>query len=167
MQNLHDLAEHFRGSFGLFEMNEWDLDPRLVMEAWVAQESAWDPWASREERGFLKTYVLPKIVSPRGPIGRERWQRSTSFGLLQVMGSTARTEGFKGRYLTQLCDPSVGLYFGCKHLKSRKIRSGWTQALAAFNGGLGRIRGIDNKEPPYRNQSYVDKILERVQRGER
>lgn len=144
-------------------MNEWGLDPRLVMESWVAGESAWDPWATREEKGFHRTYVLPHVGSYA--VRREQWQRATSFGLLQVMGQTAREEGFEGKYLPALCDPSLGLFFGVKHLMSRRIGESWGQALAAFNGGLGRVHGKDNRTPPYRNQEYVDKIVERAQRG--
>ncbi len=165
MQDLRTLAEHFREDSGAFFSNEWGLEPRLVMEAWVAQESAWDPYATREEPSFFMRYIDPKLVTMPRRRRREKWGLATSFGLLQVMGVTAREIGFTGRYLAQLTDPSLGLYFGVQYLlKQRNGGDGsWTQALAAYNGGLGGRP--DNRTAPYRNQSYVDEIVERAEKA--
>lgn len=160
MQDLRDLAEHFRKDSGAFGMNEWGLSPSAVMESWVVQESRWDPYAVREEPGFYRRYVLPNLTTSRAK--REQWQLATSWGLLQVMGQTAREMGFSGKYIPQLLDPSLSLYFGCKYLMHQKKRGDgeWAQALAAYNGGIGGTP--DNRTRPYRNQYYVDEIIERA-----
>lgn len=132
------------------------------MEAWVAQESSWDTYATREEPAFYRRYILPKLDSMGRRAKREQWELAISFGLLQVMGVTAREMGFTNKYLSQLSDPSLGLYYGVKYLLHQKSRGdgSWAQALAAYNGGVGG--SPDNRTAPYRNQHYVDDVLRRV-----
>lgn len=79
-----------------------------------------------------------------------------------MMGQTAREMRFTGKYLPQLLDPSLALFYGCKYLMHQKKRGdgSWAQALAAYNGGLGGHP--DNRTAPYRNQFYVDEIIERA-----
>lgn len=131
------------------------LDPSLVC-AVCEQESAWNPWAIRFEWGFLKRY-LAEIVNgePQSKIGKfgltELFSRSFSWGLMQVIGHTARREGqFLGRFLSELCSPAVGLEVGCRVLraylkeKGGDVRSG----LLRWNGG-GR-------------PAYADEVLARM-----
>jgi len=63
--------------------------------------------------------------------------RAVSWGLMQVMGQTAREFGYPGP-LPQLCSPGVGLLYGCKKLKScfeRAAGGDVRQALSFYNGG--------------------------------
>ena len=158
--NLERMAVHFRQSHHLFAQNEWDICPDALMFGWIQLESSWNPWAVREEPGFYKRYVQPHMTTNQ----REKWQRAMSYGLLQIMGRTARKElRFDGEYLTELLDPALNLHYGAKYLRSRAAGDGtWGQRLAAYNGGLGRIRGLDNRTQPYRNQHYVDALLRRA-----
>lgn len=108
------------------------LAPELVA-AVCEHESSWDPWAERYEPAFFLKYVVPiKNLSPT-----EAHSRSTSYGLMQIMGQVAREEGFEGKYLTQLCDPITGLEYGCKKLaKCLQLAGGEESgALLKFNGG--------------------------------
>ena len=63
-------------------------------------------------------------------------QQSASWGLMQVMGAVARELGMEG-YLTRLCDPNVGVKYGCKHLINFYNRAGGDlrAALWRYNGG--------------------------------
>lgn len=110
----------------------YQLDPRVVC-AVCEQESSWNPYAIRFEPGFLKKYVEPLNL----PSQTDAMARSTSWGIMQVMGQVAREFGFKGQYLTMLCDPTAGLDIGCKVLRSKL--AGHPQSLAsgllAWNGG--------------------------------
>jgi soluble lytic murein transglycosylase-like protein len=56
---------------------------------------------------------------------------------MQIMGETARELGFKGTYLTELCDPIVGLEYGCRKLGAciEKHPGDTRAALLAYNGG--------------------------------
>jgi soluble lytic murein transglycosylase-like protein len=114
--------------------NKWaakyGLDPFLVC-AVIEQESNWNPWAMRYEPGFFSRYIADKNLE-----ATEASARATSFGLCQVMGEVAREEGFGGRFLTQLCDPDIGIEYGCRKLQQCfSVHGDPETALLAFNGG--------------------------------
>src|SRR5438477_6143358 len=88
------------------------LDPALVCSV-CEQESAWNQWAVRYEQGFFDHYIKPLLDSGAVHLMTEAVTRATSFGYMQVMGQVAREMGFQGRFLTQLCDASIGLDIGC------------------------------------------------------
>ncbi len=111
------------------------LDPALVC-AVVEQESAWTPWAIRYEPGFLARYVAPLFTA--GKISAtETYARAFSWGLLQVMGQVAREHGFAGASLAELCDPVVGLEYGCRVLAAKlaQAEGNVERALLLWNGG--------------------------------
>ena len=133
-----------------------NLPPELVL-AIVKVESAGNPWATRFEPAFYRNYVLatPERYGSIS-IETERRDRSTSWGLCQVMGQTARELGFRGAYLSELCDPAVGLEYGCLYLARQVQRydGHLDAAVAAYNAGSAR-RGTDGR---WRNQAYVEKV---------
>lgn len=129
--------------------------PISIVRGIVCQESAGKPKATRYEPAFFRRYVLP--ISGLTP--EEAKGRATSWGLMQVMGQTARELGFKGKF-EELLDPAVGLYWGCRYLNKQKSRyyerHGWSGVLAAYNGGSPRVR----EDGKFVNQYYVTKVLE-------
>jgi soluble lytic murein transglycosylase-like protein len=156
--NLQRLAAHIRQSRGLFIDNEWGICSNALMFGWVEQESSWDTYATREEPRFYTKYIEERHAGRR-----EAWQLAISWGLLQVMGSTAREMGFNGRYLSQLCaEPALGLLYGAKYIRHQMERGDgtWSQGLAAYNGGLGGNRETGD----LRRQVYVDEVVERARR---
>lgn len=118
----------------------------LVM-AVVDVESSGNPWAYRYEPAYQ--WLVGQGLTPT-----EQMAQRTSWGLMQVMGAVAREYGFKG-WLTELCQPDVGLEYGCRHLKRYADRyRNWLDAIAAYNAGSPRKAG-----DVYVNQSYVDKVM--------
>ena len=119
------------------------LDPTLVA-AIIEQESAWDTWAIRYEPAFQKRYVEPLGLTNPSEIAA----RSISWGLMQLMGQSARELGYNGR-IAALCDPSIGVEWGCRHFQGMLGRTGGDVrvALLHWNGG-GR-------------PAYVDEVLAR------
>jgi len=109
------------------------IDPVLVC-AVIEQESNWNQWAMRFEPMFLAHYVKPAL--PEAPTTKEL-ARATSWGLMQCMGEVALELGFIGPYLSALCDPEIGLLWGCKKLaRCLQARSGDVRAaLLMWNGG--------------------------------
>jgi soluble lytic murein transglycosylase-like protein len=121
------LAKEVAGKFG--------LDPALVC-AVAEQESGWNPWATRYEALFFSKYVAPLYTSNK--IGAtEAYMRGMSWGLMQVMGQTAREKGVTVKFLSQLCDPEAGISIGCQKLSDELHRLGGDvrAALLAYNGG--------------------------------
>lgn len=137
------------------------LDPLLV-EAVVTVESAGMFNAYRYEPAFWQRYLVNhpryKDMPPR--------EASASYGLMQIMYSTAVEEGFTGMPW-ELFNPILSLEYGCRHLSKnlawadnyeagtltdREIAS----ALAAYNGGR---RGNEPDANPDRNGAYAAKVL--------
>ena len=110
----------------------YELDPRLVC-AVCEQESSFNPFAIRFEPAFLSRYVLPLNLGSR----TEETARAFSWGIMQVMGQVAREHGFKGQFLSMLCEPVAGLDIGCRVLRSKlnSHPSTVTAGLLAYNGG--------------------------------
>lgn len=123
------------------------LNRRLVA-AVVVQESRGNPWASRWERGFYERRLRGKgrkdlagwlpAVGECPSLEDEILWRSHSFGLMQILGETARSQlDFRGQYLHELCEPRTNLSLGCAFLQKllQKARGDTKQALLKWNGG--------------------------------
>lgn len=124
--------------------------PWEIVTAVVQTESAFQPWSIRYEPGY--SYLHP----PDGDFTpTERNAQKTSYGVMQVMGAVAREYGHRG-WLTELCDPPVGLEYGCRHLAAyfKRYRN-WSEAIAAYNAGSPRR----TESGELVNQEYVNKVL--------
>lgn len=110
--------------------------PADVVCGMIEREATENQWAVRFEPGFLRRYIMPQYASGKLDV-TETYTRAMSFGPLQIMGQTAREFGFEGKYLTELCDPAVGIEFGCRKLESCLKRSAGkiNEALEFYNGG--------------------------------
>ena len=119
---------------------------QALMCAIIEQESDWNQWAYRFEPAFKKRYVDSLNLQITEAIGR-----STSWGLMQVLGQVAREEGFTGE-LPSLCEPMNGLEYGCKKLTRCLGQSAgdWTGALLRYNGG--------------NNEAYPELVLSKVEK---
>lgn len=120
-----------------------DCPPELVC-AVCEQESNWNPYALRAEPAFEERYIKPLHLTPT-----EDWARSFSWGLMQIMGETARELGYTGP-LPALCVPDTGLYYGCRKLSAclAKHSPDLKAALLAYNGGG--------------DPTYPDKVIARM-----
>lgn len=108
---------------------KYGLDPYLVC-ALCEQESGWEPGAVRFEPAFLRRYIAPMNLDMF-----ESFNRSTSWGLAQIMGQTAIELGFRGD-LTLLRDPDTGLDYGCRKLQRCFMEHVTAEpSLQAYNGG--------------------------------
>jgi soluble lytic murein transglycosylase-like protein len=142
--------------------------PEALLRAIVHVESAGDTWAMRFEPGYRwlwdvragrpyrgdpQALPAPSFVSQETELTGQK----TSWGLMQVMGAVARELGYRGRYLSVLCDPDIGLEYGCRHLivlNKRFGSQGWEATTAAYNAGSPRR----NDDGRWVNQSYIDRI---------
>lgn len=130
-----------------------NLDP-FVFESLVIQESASRADAFRFEPGFwdryLKDHPAYRLAVPR--------RVASSYGLTQVMYTTAVEHGYKGEP-EGLFDIEVNLALGAMIL-SRLVQwaeGDYRKALAAYNGGKGNWKAE-------RPQRYAAEVLDRAVR---
>jgi soluble lytic murein transglycosylase-like protein len=134
--------------------------PESLIAAIIQIESGGNPAAIRYEPDFFTTYIVPckiKLISPCSKITEQR-ARAMSWGLMQVMGQVARERGFTGPFLSELCTPSVGIEYGCLHLRHLADRylaeHGWPGVIASYNAGSPRKDGTGS----FVNQNYVNHV---------
>lgn len=121
------------------------ISPELLASL-IHRESSGNPWAVRYEPGFYVRYIKSKNLAdlkgyapPPTLVSNETEKslRSTSFGLVQIMGQVARERGFEGLFLSQLFDPRTNIELGAAHLGGLLARYGDVEtALLRYNGGL-------------------------------
>lgn len=139
----------------------FDLDPFLVL-AIIQKESKGNRFATRYESNFLKRYINPltnaAILEKNPEMAKqgipsqstERRELATSWGLMQVMGQTAREYGFRGQYLSELTDTEQGIQYGCSYLASKIMNHATLEmAISAYNAGYASEK----------NKDYVDEVL--------
>ena len=125
-----------------------------TLVAQIEKESSGNPLAIRLEQDF-------RWFSPRGsqPTGDELEFQRTSWGLLQIMGATARELGYAVPATPWpssplKLDPAAALDLGCRYLAGELKRYGNIRdALSAYNAGHAT---------PDNFGAYVEPILERA-----
>lgn len=132
------------------------LDFNLV-KAICQVESGFEPNSARYERLFSYIFKPNEFISKGNNninVSTETMFQMTSWGPMQIMGSVARERGFLG-FLPTLCQPDLGIYFGCKHLKTFILKhKNLDDAIASYNAGSPRR----DSEGKYVNQKYVDLV---------
>ena len=140
--------------------------PVALVMAIIAQESKGNPFAIRYEPSyfFWLTNRLTKAAFkdlPGTKLGicskdTEMKLRACSFGLMQVLGQTARENGFDGIYITELCDVETSIRIGLNYLS--KLCNKYeheTHAVAAYNAGSVKLGAGGT----IMNQEYIDKVM--------
>lgn len=121
--------------------------PAELVLAQVEAESNWNPRAYRYE---------PKL-------------REASYGLLQVLESTARGIGAlaPGESPEALFDPARGLKAGVRYIKMQLAGAGgdWAKAAAAYNAGPGGLKRAAAKAGPGADMMAIDSHLPAVTRS--
>lgn len=154
------LTRSMVGSLIISAAEKNDLSPQLIA-AVIIQESAGDTFAQRLEQGFFARYLRDKLYGELPGYNKienkwkqeiERGLRAHSFGLMQIMGQTARENGFMGEF-EELFDPETNIDLGSKILSKKIISSGRDirVGLLRWNGGG--------------NPKYPDEVIERIKSG--
>jgi soluble lytic murein transglycosylase-like protein len=138
------------------ECSKRNLDAQLIC-AIVETESAFNTWAIRFEPGVMR----PVSASVCARLNRTTEETETtgqriSWGLGQVLGSTARWIGFRDA-LPSLCDPKQGIFWACEAFdKLGGHHKLIEEQIASYNAGSVK------KQPDgtFVNQKYVDRVLQ-------
>lgn len=130
------------------EAAEFDI-PFALIKAICHQESGFSPWAIRFEPNYKWLFHADQATAT------EQNQQKTSWGIMQVMGAVARELGFKERFISKLCDPHTGIYYGSKHLANfYKQHGDWDKAISSYNQGSPRVED----DGLFVNQQYVNSV---------
>ena len=139
----------------------YGIDEKLI-RAIIQTESSWKVYAFRREPKFWNRYwVNIKNLFAVTPEKDEQWLSSpdivsSSYGLMQLMLTTAMELGFRYEYPFELFDPATNIKWGCALLKKLYDRYGdWQDAVSAYNQGNNR----KNLDGTYKNQKYVETVL--------
>lgn len=130
------------------------IDSKLIY-AIVLQESMGNPWLTRYEPNW-KYFYYPEFFSKTNHVTTETEtiMQATSWGLMQIMGSSARELGFASE-MTKLISPDTSLLFGCKKIKQLSAKcSNQNDLIASYNAGSVR----KNTDGTYVNQDYVNAV---------
>lgn len=126
-----------------------------ILEAIITVESRWNPWALRVEKDFAYLVDVDRHAKfSQITSDTERTLQRMSFGLMQIMGGTARSIGFIGPLAT-LLDPEANVHWGARYFQ--RLAQQYTlptDQIAAYNAGRAQrdLKGL------YINQAYVEKV---------
>lgn len=137
------------------------LDANLLT-AMIQVESSGNNWKNRHEPAWRYLYE-PRAFAEKLYISldTETVNQSCSWGLLQIMGSVAREQGFTSD-LCMLCDPNTGIYFGAKYLRTLMDKfADEEHVIAAYNAGPG-VKKTDGGM--WQNFQYVDKVYSQLRK---
>jgi len=132
-----------------------ELPPELVL-AIIEAESSGNRYATR----YVSAYPWTRMQAKRPAnctADTESVHQRTAWGLMQVMGGTARQMGFEG-CLPELINPETNVRVGVAYLSMLNSlhgeKHGIDGVIAAYNQGAPR-KSQDGK---YQNQEYVNKV---------
>ncbi len=131
------------------------VDPDLAI-AIAEVESHFDELAARYEINWKYGYNFQSFAK-RVNISEETEIifQSTSWGMMQVMGTKFRELGFRGNLLEVVRQPELGIRFGCMVIAQLMKRySKLDDVIAAYNAGTPKIMA----DGRYYNQTYVNKV---------
>lgn len=138
----------------------YDVAPSLIKAIIGVENAPMDPFAVRYEAHVMpvkaREFAKANKISEASEIQLQKF----SFGLMQILGTTARNLGFKGP-LPQLCDIELNINFGTLLLaKLAKRYSMIDDVVASYNAGSPRRL----ESGLYKNQPYVDKVMRLLSR---
>ncbi len=140
---------------------EFNLNPILIT-AMCLHESYGESYIVRFEP-MWRYHTEVAVFARANKISKETESvlQAMSFGLMQIMGGTAREMGYNG-LLTMLVKPELSLYYGCKYFARKKqiYKNSVPDALAAYNAGIAK----QDKTGKFVNQKYVDHVMGHYER---
>lgn len=134
---------------------ETGVDAALI-GAIVIKESSGNRFALQYQPDYPYVYRVAEFARIVGcSYSTELHMQRTSWGIMQIMGATARYLGFRG-WFGELLDAETNIRFGARYLAQLKGRYGLeAEVVSAYNQGQP-FKKIDGS---FKNQEYVDAIL--------
>jgi soluble lytic murein transglycosylase-like protein len=145
---------------------EYALPPSLIA-AVIQEESRFDAWATRAEPRYLQSRKVRRSAARFAHAHRlgpsaftELVDRSRSYGLMQIMGETAREQGFDRPFLAELYIPTNAISHGAMLLKRllNRYHNDTLSAISAYNQGSARRTNRGAKRGVFANARYVYRV---------
>ncbi|SRR5579883_18123 len=136
--------------------------PSSLIAGVIQEESRFDEWATRSEPGYLANKRIrheairwARVHPGSATALTELNDRSRSYGLMQIMGETARQQGCSMRFLAELYMPDSAIDHGARLLKRLILRyhGDTLSAISAYNQGSARKR-----RGTFANARYVYRV---------
>ncbi len=146
---------------------EHALPPSLIA-AVIQEESEFNAWATRAEPRYMRSRIVRRSATRfarahrLGPTAfTELADRSRSYGLMQIMGETAREQGFDRPFLAELYIPANAISHGAMLLKRLLLRyhNDTLSAISAYNQGTARRTTHGPKRGVFENARYVYRVV--------
>lgn len=133
----------------------YDLPCELII-AIISKESSGVKETIRYEQNYRYFNDTEGFASKNGiSTETETCAQRMSWGLMQIMGSTARDMGFTD-LLPKMIYPNFNIEIGCKYLHKmiKRYDGDKKKAISAYNAGVARIKG-----GIFANNQYVSDVL--------
>ena len=142
--------------------------PAALIAALIQEESRFEPWATRSEPRYVRNR---RVLRAAARYAREHHgganaytefvDRARSYGLMQVMGETAREQGFAAPFLAELYVPKNSIAHGATLLAQllRRYHSDTLAAISAYNQGSARRTTSGRHRGVFANARYVYRVV--------
>lgn len=142
----------------------YNLDPRLV-QAIIQVESSFKPNAYRYEPEFYKRYLKNNPTWSTHRLINEPKRISASYGLMQIMFTTAVEFGFdRNRDPEDLYDIELNIDLGCRILRNKINKYGFLLGILSYNSGSPTKRyGTPRQQ---HNLVYLHKVAKNYKKFE-
>lgn len=157
---IADMSENMKLPVVLIERLalEYRIDP-VLFQAFILLESGGNKYAVQYQPGYRHLYQVYEFSKKLYiTYVTEKVFQQSSHGLVQIMGATARSLGFKG-YPQQLYDTETNLRYGAKFIGQLQMRyPNKLDLISSYNQG----QPFKTKDGFYKNQEYVNKVLKKI-----
>lgn len=176
-REINNIADHFLNAY--YELSRQDkyfpksIFPKSLLIAQQLQESDYDKTARSKANAlgvmqnmsgsikdvavFLNRLKRNENINYTGPPELNNKQIKEIKRWLTVDADYSRA--FGKIYLMQLYNPRYGYGIGREHIEAGNTKEGQKEILASYNGGMSRIKGIDEEKWPSESRDYVKKIF--------
>lgn len=137
---------------------EYRIDP-ILFQAFILLESGGNKFAVQYQPNYKHLYQVYEFSRKLYiTYVTEKVFQQSSHGLVQIMGSTARSLGFKG-YPQQLYDTETNLRYGAKFIAQLQMRyPNKLDLISSYNQG----QPFKTANGFYKNQEYVNKVVKKM-----
>lgn len=136
--------------------SKFELDPAIVYGVCKQENRDFNPCAVRFESGATILFNPREIKPANCSLRTEIELQHMSYGLMQIMGFTARELGYRGWLTGIICNSCLQIELGCRYLGQKIYSYGLEKGIASYNSGSPKFK----EDGTLVNQDYVSNVLQ-------